>query len=154
MIEKKLIKDYFKLIENMKRDINGYNLDSNNKDFVYNFLEKKILKIKYLSSKFYGISKKFSELKEEEDVEIHSLELKVNLNKRYDRINPVEENVLNFDKHNREFYASLEDSAKELSSNLGSFASELEKRLKKDKIKDCLEMLDNISKNYENEIIK
>jgi len=152
MIEEKLIKDYFKLIESMKKDINGYDLNLNNKDFVYNFINKKVDKIKQLSSKFVDISKNFSELKEEEEVEIYSLGLKVNLDKKYGRINPVENNILNFDKHNRELYASLEESAKELSNNLDVFVSEIERKLEKNDIKTCLGMLNTISKHYENEI--
>lgn len=154
MIEKKLIRDYFELIENIKKDINGYDLDPNEKDFVYNFINKKVDKIKQLSSKFNDISIKFSELREEEEVEIYSLGLKVNLDKKYGRVNSVENNVLNFDKHNRELYASLEESAIELSNNLDLFASELEIRLEKNDIKTCLGMLDSMSKLYENEVSK
>jgi hypothetical protein len=143
-----LVKQYTELFEKMKMDINAFALDYNDKDFVYNMLNKKLSKLKDYSAKFDELSENFSEFREKEEEEIFILGMKINVQSKYNQVNEIEKSVYDFSKYCRNLYSFLEETCKNISESLKVVYSELEEKINDHNLKEGLEVLDRISRFY------
>jgi len=148
---KKLIKKYNELVKGIKKDLNKNEnpISINDNSVVYNFLLNKLSAIKDYSAKFNDFAEKFSEKREDEEVEIYSLSTKISVLEKYSKADMIDVNALNFARLRKELYSELENSAKSIFNSLKTVYSELEEKLNNNEIKKGLEIISSISGEYD-----